>query len=823
MVEIKKIDLFRDNSNVSKKSDAANAVVLNKTDDNQSNYKSKEIILKKIILINKNLNENHADVSLKSNTNNSSSSFKKDIEFTNNLKNSNVQSSLKNKKITDFNKEIEENLSYQIEKKKLENVSKEITDSNFTNLISADGVKDDFINVDELLGDLDLHTKNVNDDSPFIEMISFLDNKPKISKIKIDNMKLSNLYSKIDDIANKKNTPVIQTEYLDENKFKKQEQHLDKKRKEILPLIEEIEIPNIVSLKDDTTVAESLIDKFVSLEKSPDLDKQKSPSFVIKDKKLKSNPVVEEKIKLIKLNAEKLKIENASNFESSNTFSKNIINKKDVSKTNTFDYILPKDYGSSYLGDSVVTNKDKSLVNLIYNAYVSVKASDKKDIKDKYNVDEFTFVDIYCVENKLRYDIIQPELTKVQEEIYLEVKKSFLDSIDANYYSFNGDKQGINSYIQKIFDLTIDKLSFDLTNLDKKLYFNFIKQEFSGLGFLYSLLDDKNIIEINCAGVDLPIIVYHIKYGAIETNLKFQKMSQLNLYVLALTKVMGIRVNSSNPLINGYLPNGYKVEGIYSVGDISNKGSSFVIKKYLENPLTPISLINLGIGAIDVFSYIWCGIDQGYQIILAGTDNILIMNSLAQFYPNKKVISIQSQDYFKLPQKNWIKRLVLDNSQISKKSMISQTFSERPDYLILDTFTPDLFETKWYDINLIYVEPNILQNYLDKIKSIGLDAIIIYLDRIKSQNFEQIQISKIVEVKKSTFNTILEFNSTDNYFHINLVPSNINVVEFKRKQKILRWMNDSEIIDYFDFNNLISDYNIDPKRLFSKLNINEKE
>ena len=63
-----------------------------------------------------------------------------------------------------------------------------------------------------------------------------------------------------------------------------------------------------------------------------------------------------------------------------------------------------------------------------------------------------------------------------------------------------------------------------------------------------------------------------------ETNLKFDNLFKLNQFILSLTKIMGLKVSSDQP-INGYLPNGYKIEGLYSVGDKSNKRSSFVIKK----------------------------------------------------------------------------------------------------------------------------------------------------------------------------------------------------------------------------------------------------
>ena len=115
------------------------------------------------------------------------------------------------------------------------------------------------------------------------------------------------------------------------------------------------------------------------------------------------------------------------------------------------------------------------------------------------------------------------------------LKLKILNSIDENYISNKGDKQNLNNYLKKTFDLTIDKLTYDLTDLEKKLYFNFIKRDFLGFGFLSVILEDKNIIEVSCSGENIPITVYHLKYGAMETNLKFDKF-KLNQFILSLTK-----------------------------------------------------------------------------------------------------------------------------------------------------------------------------------------------------------------------------------------------------------------------------------------------
>lgn len=706
-------------------------------------------------------------------------------------------------------KMIEDNLDFQIEKKKLEIISKDLENNTLQTRPLL--MEPSETTVDELLLALNKQTTTIDDEKPFLEMITFLDNKPRMGRIHLQNLDVSNLYSKIDDIEKKIAPRIIQTEYLNQNDIG---QTKKREKVDIVPLIERIEIPEIITIEDDTKITDALKNEFIDIEKKAEPEKPIEPSFIISGKKVVINPVIEDKIKKTK----QKKVEQLPKQVPE------VKVMKDTRESQPFDYLLPKDYFSqSEAKGPNRTNSDKGKQNLIYTSQIKPKIADYSQVNEKYNINEFTFVNLSYMDGTLIYNIIQPELTKTQDEIYQDIKRAFLDSIDVNYYSFKGDKQEISNYIQKIFDLTINKLSFDLTSLEKKLYFNLIKQEFSGLGFLSPVLEDSNVLEVNCIGAGLPIMVYHIKYGLVKTNLSFDKISKLNLFVLSLAKVMGIHVSSNNPMINGYMPNGYKVEGLYSVGDLSSKGSSFIIKKYLERPLTPNYLINMGIGTIDVFSYIWAMMEKDNRIVLTGGDAILMINSLAQFYPNKSIVSIQSHDYLNFPQKNWVKKLVQEGTGVNKNVVLSQAMAERPDYIVLDEFTKDMYSYKWYDINMTFVDFGLLPEYIDKVKSIGINAVVIYLDRQKINNIEQMQISKIVEINSGKMQKVVEFIKEDNAFRINLLQSDIDIVGFYDRQKILRWIQDTDISDYLDFNNIINDYTTDKDRLFKKLAIEDSE
>ena len=488
---------------------------------------------------------------------------------------------------------------------------------------------------------------------------------------------------------------------------------------------------------------------------------------------------------------------------------------------NTAKYILPdeKVFNSKL---SKYSQNEHKYPSLVYSVDIEKLEHDKENIFSKYNIDEFTYITIYFEKekNELIYNIVQPELSKDQSKEYLEIKKTFFNTIDKSYYYFNGDKYNVDQYISKIYDLTLDKLSYSLDSLKKKLYLKFIVREFSGLGFLTNLLLDKKILEVSCAGENSNISVYHIDYGVLNTNLKFNSIFELNQFVITLTKNMGLFINSTNPVINGYLPNGYKVEGLYSVGDTSSKGSSFVIKKYLDQPLTPISLIKTSIGVIDVFSYIWSAISQGYKIILSGKDDsYTIFNSIALFLPNKKIISIQAYDRLKLPQKEWVKKTFTGNDKISKKELIEQTLSQRPDYTIVDEFDNSMFDLAWYNLDLFTIDKKILSKLQSNLKLINLNAIIIDLKKLKYGLKEGIQITDIYEYSDKKETKIIEFDEINNNYHINLLSSQIDIVEFTKKKKMLRWMKDSKIYNYKDFNNICSQYMLDKNKIIKRLGI----
>jgi len=681
------------------------------------------------------------------------------------------------------------------------------------------------LNIDSLLEELEKKTSVITNDSDgtFMELFSFAGSSPKISKLSYKSFNVDRLYSKVDSLKNQSDQgDVLNLEALSIS-----------------------DIPTIIPIKDDVVDISKHVDSIMSVAEdrlTPEKEKQeiKAPSFVVSAEKIILNPAIKEKIKVIDKTPRKeiLKIKDDYDMVPVKQIppltEETVKEKLDKSKS-VFDYILPADadlykkkgyikYTPVSIGvlTSDFDKKQIQFPNIVYTSKIKELVDDLNNINESYAIDEFTYVTISSKKDRgIFYSLIQPELKPEQERIFTEIKNALYDSIDKNYNYFKTDKQSAELYLKKVFDLAVDKIPFKLNDIEKKLYFVFVQRDISGLGVLANLLKDKNVLEISCAGEKTAISVYHSRYGVLESNILFDNISQLNQFVLAITKLMGLYVNSANPVFSGYLPNGYKIEGIYSAGDISSKGSSFIIKKYLEEPLTLVSLIDTGTGSSDVYAYIWSAIMQGYKIVLGGRDDsFVLLNSLALLLPDKKIVSVQSHDCLKLPQKNWIRRMAgVVTKSVDKKALLSQTISERPDYIILDEFGDSLQDISWQSIDMFTVDNSKLAGILGTAEQENLNVLLVEVQRVSVGRRQNTQITKITEVAGKKEAIAVELDNDGQNYHINLLSSGVDIAEFNRKKKIIRWMMDAKLVDYRDFNSVANEYVCDKDSLIKKLNI----
>ena len=169
-------------------------------------------------------------------------------------------------------------------------------------------------------------------------------------------------------------------------------------------------------------------------------------------------------------------------------------------------------------------------------------------------------------------------------------------------------------------------------------------------------MSDEGIEDISCDGAEVPIFIYHKKYDAISTNIKFNDDDELNSFVVRLAQICGKQISIYSPIVDGKLPDGSRLQT--TLARTVTRPSTFTIRKFKENPLTPVDLINFKSLSVDMAAYFWMAIEKGASILFCGgtaSGKTTALNALSLFIPAQhKIVTIEDTREINLPHKNWI-------------------------------------------------------------------------------------------------------------------------------------------------------------------------
>ena len=189
---------------------------------------------------------------------------------------------------------------------------------------------------------------------------------------------------------------------------------------------------------------------------------------------------------------------------------------------------------------------------------------------------------------------------------------------------------------------------------DKIFYHLF--REFIGYDRIDILMEDEDIEDISCDGHHVPVFIYHKKYEELVTNIQFESADELDSFVVRLAQICGKQISVYSPIVDGKLPDGSRLQT--TLGKTVTKPSTFTIRKFKENPLTPIDLLNFRSLSLDMAAYFWMAIENSKSILFCGgtaSGKTTALNALSLFIPAlHKIVSIEDTREVNLPHKNWV-------------------------------------------------------------------------------------------------------------------------------------------------------------------------
>ncbi len=295
---------------------------------------------------------------------------------------------------------------------------------------------------------------------------------------------------------------------------------------------------------------------------------------------------------------------------------------------------------------------------------------------------------------ELIYDIIEPELTPRTEAVLEKIQDIMERSFDITLDDLEAGEA--DDYLAEKIDMIVDKYDIDLTDDQREVVRYYTKRDFAGLGKLEPLMRDTEVEDISCDGIDIPVFAYHRnpRYGSLKTSIEWNDHDKLDKFVMKMAQRCGKSISVSSPLLDGSLPDGSRVQATLAT-DIARKGSNFTIRRFTEDPLTPIHMMDFETENAQMLSYLWTMVEHGKSTLVCGTTGAgktSQLNSLSLFIrPDKKIVSIEDTPELRLPHDHWVPEVSRSgfgssadgSGEVSMDHLLKESLRQRPEYIIV--------------------------------------------------------------------------------------------------------------------------------------------
>ena len=295
---------------------------------------------------------------------------------------------------------------------------------------------------------------------------------------------------------------------------------------------------------------------------------------------------------------------------------------------------------------------------------------------------------------ELMYKIIEPELTPRTEAVLEKIQDIMERSFDITLSELEAGEA--DDYLAEKIDMIVDKYDISLSDDQREIVRYYTKRDFAGLGKLEPLMRDTEVEDISCDGIDIPVFAYHRnpRYGSLKTSIEWNDHDELDKFVMKMAQRCGKSISVSSPLLDGSLPDGSRVQATLAT-DIARKGSNFTIRRFTEDPLTPIHMMDFETENAQMYSYLWTLIEHGKSTLVCGTTGAgktSQLNSLSLFIrPDKKIVSIEDTPELRLPHDHWVPEVSRSgfgssadgSGEVSMDHLLKESLRQRPEYIIV--------------------------------------------------------------------------------------------------------------------------------------------
>jgi len=460
------------------------------------------------------------------------------------------------------------------------------------------------------------------------------------------------------------------------------------------------------------------------------------------------------------------------------------------------------------------------------------------------------------------YEVVEPSLTEKEKNMLGVIENAFIKSLGVSIEELDREpvkhlREAMNDII-KAYSLPIPREAEDKT-------FYFVKRDMMGYGKIDVLMNDPNIEDISCDGPGIPLYIYHRRYESMETNIVYADAASLESYVIRLAQRCGKHISTSTPLIDSTLMDGSRI--VMTLGkEVSTKGSTFTIRKFREDPLTPTDLVTFKTMSPLMLAYVWLAVQYGMSMLFVGgtaSGKTTTLNAISLFIsPQMKIVSIEETRELNLPHANWIPGCTREGfggeavggklvGEVSMYDLLKASLRERPEYIIVGEIRGSeayvLFQamaTGHTTFSTMHADsvPGLIHRLENKPVDIprvmipSLDAVCIQIQtRVGGRRVRRMkQIVEIIGLdphsKELLTNEVFrwapalddfEFSGKSYVLEKIMIKANIRkdevMNELKRRQAIIEWMVSKGVRKHADVARIIAEYQTRPQEVLERV------
>ncbi|MFC7018747.1 MULTISPECIES: type II/IV secretion system ATPase subunit [Haloarcula] len=318
---------------------------------------------------------------------------------------------------------------------------------------------------------------------------------------------------------------------------------------------------------------------------------------------------------------------------------------------------------------------------------------------------------IFChiygdVGQDMKYYAIEPELDEEEGAVFDKVRNRLLQKsvnkpAPESEAEYDDRIEELLQETTKIRDEDADsgvltRLS-NLTNVSavevtQETYENILyrlNRDIVGLGPLEPVMRDPANEDIHVIGRS-ECHVDHGVYGMLETTVEWESEEAFDQWLRNMGERIGDPVSDSDPIVDSTLPDGSRLNLIYS-DDVSVKGPSLTIRQGDEIPLSIFQITKWATLSPELAAYLWLCLENEQTVFVVGetaSGKTTTLNAITSFIPDDSKIYTAEDTAEVLPPHNTWQQLLTregedEGTSIDMFDLVAAALRSRPDYIIV--------------------------------------------------------------------------------------------------------------------------------------------